>query len=116
MNNVYYRDLIEILLPCGKQGMKLNNIVRRIYNLHTDLFCTDVVYDEIYKNISFFLWRESRKKETPFTHTSHGVYAIKSDIAVQLDLFCDLEWKKTPETDETPRLEISSHTQLELNF
>ena len=90
MNNIYYRDIIELLLPFGKEGLKLSQIVKHIYNLHVDLFDNSIKYEDIYKAVGLFLWKQSQKRESPFKHNSYGVYSIKPDIAVQLDLFWDL--------------------------
>jgi len=91
MNNIYYRDIIELLLPHGKEGLKLSQIVKHIYNLHVDLFDNSIKYEDIYKAVGLFLWKQSQKRESPFKHNSYGVYAIKQDIAVQLDLFWDIQ-------------------------
>ena len=37
-----------------------------------------------------YLWKQSQKRESPFIHNTYGVYAIKPDMAVQLDLFWDM--------------------------
>ena len=90
MNNIYYRDIIELLLPHGQDGLKLSCIVRHLYNLHADLFNDSIRYEDIYKSVGKFLWKQSLKRESPFRHNSYGVYAIKPDVAVQLDLFWDM--------------------------
>ena len=90
MNNIYYRDIIELLLQHGKDGVKLSAIVKYIYNQHVDMFNDSIKYEDIYKAVGSFLWKQSQKRESPFTHNSYGVYAIKPDVAVQLDLFWDL--------------------------
>ena len=90
MNNIYYRDIIELLLPFGQEGLKLSSIVRHIYNQHADLFNKNIRYEEIHKTVGLFLWKQSQKRESPFRHNSFGVYSIKPDIAVQLDLFWDM--------------------------
>ena len=90
MNNTYYRDIIELLLPHGQEGLKLSHIVKHIYNMHVDLFDNTIKYEEIYKSVGLFLWKQSQKRESPFRHNAYGIYAIKPDVAVQLDLFWDL--------------------------
>ena len=56
MNNIYYRDIIELLLPFGQEGLKLSCIVRHLYNKHVDLFDNAISYDNIYKTVGLFLW------------------------------------------------------------
>lgn len=90
MNNMYYRDIIELLLPYGKEGLKLSHIVKHIFNKHADMFDNTIKYEDIYKAIGLFLWKQSQKRESPFIHNAYGIYAIKPDIAVQLDIFWDL--------------------------
>ncbi len=115
MNNVYYRDLMEILLPCGSRGMKLNQIVRRVYNIHTDLFNMEMNYDELYRMMGYYLWHQSERRESPFQRVTFGVYAIKPDVAVQLDLFWDLTQEELSDAEEEPTLpDCSGHIQMEL--
>ena len=115
MNNIYYRDIIELLLPHGKEGLKLSLIVRYIYNQHVDMFNDSISYEDIYKPVGSFLWKQSLKRESPFTHNSYGVYSIKPDVAVQLDLFWDMptEEPSVPADDET-RNETNKVIQMEL--
>ena len=115
MNNIYYRDIIELLLPHGKEGLKLSLIVRYIYNQHVDMFNDSIKYEDIYKAVGSFLWKQSQKRETPFTHNSYGVYAIKPDVAVQLDLFWDLPAEAMKEAvEEESRTDKSNVIQMEL--
>ena len=115
MNNIYYRDIIELLLPHGKEGLKLSLIVRYIYNQHVDMFNDSIKYEDIYKAVGSFLWKQSQKRETPFTHNSYGVYAIKPDVAVQLDLFWDLPAEVMKEAvEEESRTDKSNVIQMEL--
>lgn len=102
VNNVYYRDIMELLLPCGSEGMKLERITRFIYNRHADLFKADLRYEAIYRSVGYFLWKQSQKRESPFVHNAYGMYAIKSNVAIQLDLF----WDMPPEEEEAALLSI----------
>lgn len=115
MNNIYYRDIIELLLPHGKEGLKLSLIVRYIYNQHVDMFNDSIKYEDIYKAVGSFLWKQSQKRESPFTHNAYGVYAIKPDVAVQLDLFWDLPAEAiTEELQEEFKTDKSNVVQMEL--
>lgn len=114
MNNIYYRDIIELLLPHGQEGLKLSCIVRHLYNQHVDMFNNTVRYEDIYKAVGQFLWKQSQKKESPFKHNAYGVYAIKPDIAVQLDLFWDLPDEPISEVDKNSIAEKNRIRQMEL--
>ena len=103
MNNIYYRDIIELLLPYGQEGLKLSCIVRYLYNQHADLFNKSIKYEDIYKTVGLFLWKQSQKRESPFKHNSYGVYAIKPDVAVQLDLFWDIPEETHKEEDKNSK-------------
>lgn len=89
MNNIYHRDIIEILIECGRDGLRIKNIARRIFNKHADFFVRDLDYNEIRENVGRYLWEQSKRHESPFTRTRYGTYAIKPDFAIQLDLFLD---------------------------
>lgn len=103
MNNIYYRDIIELLLPYGQEGLKLSCIVRHLYNQHADLFNKSIKYVDIYKTVGLFLWKQSQKRESPFKHNSYGVYAIKPDVAVQLDLFWDIPEESPKDEDKNSK-------------
>lgn len=116
MNNVYYRDIIDILTDCGPDGMSPARITRRLYNLHNDLFREALDYAAMRREVGFFLWSQSKKAHTPFVHVAFGRYALDRKHIRQLDLFFDFV---VPEM-EIPRIVIepepvqSRHVQLEL--
>lgn len=115
MNNIYYRDIIEVLLKHGGEGLKLSLIVRYIYNQHVDMFNDRIKYEDIYKTVGMFLWKQSQKRESPFKHNAYGVYSIKPDFAMQLDLFWDLQPEEITEmSDEEPQADKSNVVQMEL--
>lgn len=114
MNNIYHRDIVNILLPCGRTGMKVCNIARRIYNQHADLFDNDVDYDEIHRSIGVYLWKMCQKRESVFYRNAYGVYSIKPDMAVQLDLFWDFHEEEENEEEITEDSICTKHVQLEL--
>ena len=89
MKNVYHQDIIRLLLKEDRRGLRIRNIVRRIYNMHANLFDTSLRYDALYAQIAAYLWTQSRQSSSPFVRTAYGRYSIKSHIAVQLDLFWD---------------------------
>lgn len=113
MINNYHSDIMEILLPCGRQGMRLHRIVKRVCNSHADLFQRGPDYEDVYRCIALYLWKQSHRRESPFCRNSYGVYAVKPDIAVQLDLFWDLSPLKDRPSSHTSPLPNPS-LQLEL--
>ena len=87
MKNVYHSDIMQLLLLKGKEGMPVSQVSRMVYNLHTNLFDHRLNYRELHSTIRMYLWRQSHLRRSPFMHVSHGRYAIKPDVAIQLD-FC----------------------------
>ena len=114
VKNIYHRDIIEILLDCGREGLRIKNIARRIYNRHADFFITDIDYCEIRDSIGRYLWEQSRRSESPFLHTRYGTYAIKADFAIQLDLFLDNAIRAEVRKEAAKPLPNPHHIQLEL--
>ena len=114
MKNIYHRDIMEILLPQGSDGMRLYKIVRRIYNMHVDLFERNLDYVDLRKMISSHMWKQSRRHDSPFVRNQYGVYAIRPDLAVQLDLFWDLKFTEQEQEEKAPKQETVKHVQLEL--
>ena len=114
MNNIYHRDIIEILLERGREGLRVKNIARRIYNRHIDFFVHDVDYSEIRNSVGRYLWEQGRRQESPFTRTRYGTYAIKADFAIQLDLFLDLSPRSEAHKEQSRTTTYPRHVQLEL--
>lgn len=90
----------------GKEGMHVAQLSRMVYNLHTNLFDKHLDYVQLHNTIRWYLWRQSKMRRSPFKRVSYGFYALKSDMAIQLD-FCfdtpidreDTEDKKQDEMD-----------------
>ena len=118
MKNIYHSDIVEILLDCSSNGMRVKNIARRIYNRHADLFASDIDYDEIQRSTGRYLWEQAQRRETPFCHTRWGTYAIKTDFAIQLDFLQDLDFLPHQEVHREPAAPAPplgpKHIQLEL--
>lgn len=87
MRNVYHSEIMQLLLLKGKEGMHVAQLSRMVYNLHTNLFDQKLNYQELHNTIRWYLWRQSNMRRSPFMHVRHGFYAVKPDVAVQLD-FC----------------------------
>jgi len=114
VNNIYHRDIIEILLECGCDGLRIKNIARRIYNKHADFFVRDLDYSEIRDSVGRYLWEQSLRHESPFTRTRYGTYAIKPDFAIQLDLFLDFVSRSEAHKEQARPTSGPKHIQLEL--
>ena len=114
MKNIYHRDIIEILLECGRDGLRIKNIARRIYNRHADFFVRDLDYSEIRDAVGRYLWEQSFRHESPFTRTRYGTYAIKPDFAIQLDLFLDFVYRSETHKEQSKSTANPHHIQLEL--
>lgn len=118
MNNIYHRDIVEILLDHSREGLRVKNIARLIYNRHADLFASDIDYDEIRRSTGRYLWEQAGRHESPFCHTRWGTYAIKEDFAIQLDFLQDLDFLPPQEerwnTRPPVQLHRPRHIQLEL--
>lgn len=98
MKNVYHNDIMNMLLQSGREGMNVRQLSRRLYNLHSDIFATDVVYERLYGQVRSYLWYQSRLRHSPFLHLRRGQYALRPDIAIQLDIFID----RPKEEDDAP--------------
>lgn len=90
MKDAYHRDLVNILLEAGENGLRSCVAARRLYNMHANLFASSLLYETLRTDVEQYLWRETKRRFTIFVRKSYGVYAIKPSIAVQLDLFIDL--------------------------
>ncbi len=87
MKNIYHRDIMEVLLAQGREGMCLRQIARQVYNRHVGLFTTHITYRNIYQSIRFYLWYQSRQLSSPFTRgEKRGWYAVKPCLGVQMDI------------------------------
>ena len=101
MKNIYHRDIMELLLSQGTEGMCLKQLARIIYNRHVELFCTDLSYDKIYKTIRFYLWTQAQRPSSPFTKgLKRGTYKIKNSFGVQMDIRFEEPKPKTEEPQE----------------
>lgn len=100
MKNIYHRDIMEILLAQGNEGLYLRQIARQVYNRHVGLFNTDLDYRDIYQRIRFYLWHQSKMASSPFVRgKQRGRYAIKPNLSVQMDIHFDAPAPPQPESE-----------------
>lgn len=85
MDNKYYRDMISLLIEAGPEGMRLCNLSRRIFNMHTTFFNQELDYTALRNNLKSYLWQACHNRRSIFQHISRGVYALKPHVAVQMD-------------------------------
>lgn len=114
MKNIYHSDIMSLLIMQGGEGMRLCTIARRVYNKHVDLFNSNLDYTDLRLKITSYLWSQSKRKDSPFIRIGYGIYAVKPDIAVQLDLFWDMQQDLQPERPS--RNAIHNHVQLTFQF
>lgn len=118
MKDAYHRDIVGILLNSGRNGTRLCRIARKVYNLHASLFNADLNYNDLRTDIGHYLWRESQKTDSIFAHKEYGTYALKNNIAIQLDLFWDQDLTNSLCEELSPEkqknISISNAVQLEL--
>lgn len=114
VKNVYHSDIMQFLLPAGRDGMRVCRLTRNIYNSHTDLFAEALCYADLYRCVYRYLWAQARQRHSPFVRLARGCYAIKPNIAVQLDLFVDLNTEDS--TTRRPRKARAESRQLWLPF
>lgn len=89
MKNVYHGDIMQLLMLKGKEGMHVTQVSRMVYNLHANLFDKHLNFNELHQTIRNYLWRQSQMRRSPIMRINYGVYAIKPDIAIQLDISFD---------------------------
>jgi len=102
---------MDMLIRSGRDGMNVRTLARQLYNLHCGIFALDVVYETLYNQVRMYLWRQSKQRHSPFIHLRRGQYALKQDIAVQLDIFIDIPIEeerqtKVPKRDNSLQLEL----------
>ena len=90
MTNEYHRDIVNILLTCGREGLPARDIARRIYNLHYGLFEFSLDFHRLHRQVRLYLWHQSRRHYSLFQRTGYGTYAIKPNSAIQLDFLDEL--------------------------
>ncbi|MBQ0046211.1 MAG: hypothetical protein KBT33_01710 [Prevotellaceae bacterium] len=88
-------NLQKVLLEAGKEGLRINNIVRNVCNMEPSLFGVLHPYDEAYGEIYRFLRAEVRKARSPYQ------YAVDKNTGKQKwGVFC-FDKTKMPQTPPT---------------
>lgn len=114
MKNIYHHDIMNMLTRSGAEGMNVKQIARLLYNEYAGFFEQDVVYDKIYTSVRRYLWGQSKMRRSPIIWLHRGQYALRQDIAVQLDFLIDLITDEQEEKEQQkPKTGICAR-QLEL--
>lgn len=92
MNNLYYNQMVELLLA-HPDGIRVGHLSRAIYNENCDLFTPNAsgLFRDIHQQVYQYLWREQRKRQSPFLRLRWGVYALRPHFVMQLELCFD-DW------------------------
>jgi len=64
----FEKNLQKVLLEVGREGLRINKIVRNICNMEPSLFGTVHPYEEAWKEIYQFLRSESAKPYSPYQY------------------------------------------------
>ena len=63
-------NLQKLLTEAGKDGLRINHIVRNICNMEPQLFGEGHTYEEAWKEIYHFLRAENKKSDSPYKYVS----------------------------------------------
>lgn len=116
MKNVYHSDIMQILLLKGKEGMPVGQLTRMVYNLHSSLFDSNLNYRKLHNVIRWYLWRQSKLRCSPFRRVQYGCYALKSDLAIQLDFCFDTPIEETAVEESKKESAETNVVQLTFDF
>jgi len=61
-------NLQKLLTEAGKDGLRINHIVRNICNMEPQLFGEGHTYEETWKEIYRFLRAENKKSDSPYSY------------------------------------------------
>ena len=86
MKHEFREELIEILSQRGRKGLAVTLIAQIVYNNHNSLFNQGQCFYDLRVRIQRYLWTQSQRKGTPFTHISRGIYALRRGYVHQTRL------------------------------
>jgi len=97
----YERQIIEILYRAGKDGMRVKEVARRLYNLNTTLF-EPIDYPHLKAMVQSYLAYQSKRQGGVIVQASRGFYAISQNYMPQLTLeFSDEEAVESDENNNS---------------
>lgn len=86
MRHEYKNELIDILSQQGRKGLAVAVIARLIFNNRNELFAPEQHFERLHIQLQRYLWTQSKRRNSMFTHVKHGVYALRHPRARQLIL------------------------------
>lgn len=64
-------NLQKLLTEAGKDGLRINHIVRNICNMEPQLFGEGHTYEEAWKEIYQFLRKEDKREDSPYHYVKN---------------------------------------------
>jgi len=98
ITNAYHYEIMQLLLRCGRSGMRVAEISKYVFNNHAEFFNEELTYDNLHQTLRCYMWRQSNLRRSPFRRVRYGVYAIKDDMALQMDF----DFERSVEEYEDP--------------
>lgn len=75
-----------MLLEAGSDGIKLNVLVKNVYNVSHTFFC-GITYEETYKFVKVYVHKNSKSFDSPIEAMERkGYYRINKAAAVRLHI------------------------------
>lgn len=94
----FEREIIEILIEAGQEGLSVQNISRHIFNSRNSFF-NPVQFSDIHYEVQKYLTKSCKQPESIVTRKSKGLYCLdfKLDKTRQLVLEFTEDEKQEPE-------------------
>ena len=71
----YDREILAVLTQAGEKGLKLEHIVRHVYNACNSMF-TPLNYKDVYAYVSQYLVKSSKLQGSCVQKAGYGVYRL----------------------------------------
>lgn len=71
----YDREILAVLTQAGEKGLKLEHIVRHVYNACNSMF-TPMNYKDVYAYVSQYLVKSSKLQGSCVQKAGYGVYRL----------------------------------------
>lgn len=71
----YDREILAVLTQAGEKGLKLEHIVRHVYNACNSMF-TPLNYKDVYAYVSLYLVKSSKLQGSCVQKAGYGVYRL----------------------------------------
>ena len=77
----YERVILQVLMKAGNKGLKLQKIVRHVYNECNSMFCV-LDFQEVYASVYQYLSKNCKTSQSPVEKLSFGVYRLNRSARV----------------------------------